>query len=258
MPDSSSYSPLQQKREIVPSSSIVGEDAERPSAAHLVAELAERYGDLDTVPLLRVLATQEFPGRIAAVSSFGAESAVLLALVAEADPKIPVIFLETGKHFEETRRYRDRLIESLGLEDVRLVLPEARHIASQDPAGTLWQSDPDACCGLRKVAPLRRALAGWSAWITGRKRYQGDQRSVLPTFEAADGQVKINPLAEWSRAQIEEAFVQRNLPRHPLEAEGYLSIGCAPCTRPVAADEDLRAGRWAGCGKTECGIHWPS
>lgn len=201
------------------------------------------------------MALEAFPGQIAAVSSFGAESAVLLALVAEADPRIPVIFLETGKHFEETRRYRDRLIETLGLEDVRLILPAARHIANLDSAGRLWQSDPDACCGLRKVAPLRRALAPWGAWITGRKRYQGDRRSDLPSFEAVDGKVKVNPLAGWSKARLEAAFAARKLPRHPLESEGYLSIGCAPCSRPVAAGEALRAGRWAGCDKTECGIH---
>jgi len=230
----------------------------RPSAEHLLAELTKRYRDLDAVPLLRALASREFPGQIAAVSSFGAESAVLLALVAEADPRIPVIFLETGKHFAETRRYRDRLIETLGLEDVRLALPAARHIATLDPVGTLWQSDPDACCRLRKVAPLKRALAEWGAWITGRKRYQGDRRSALPTFEADDGQVKVNPLAGWSKARVEAAFAERNLPRHPLESEGYLSIGCAPCSRPVADGEALRAGRWAGCGKTECGIHRPA
>jgi len=227
----------------------------RQEAQHRAAELTERYRALDAVPLLRVLAKREFPGRIAAVSSFGTESAVLLALLAEADPRIPVIFLETGKHFEETRRYRDRLIETLGLEDVRLVLPEARHAANLDPSGRLWQSDPDACCRLRKVAPLKRALAEWGAWITGRKRYQGDRRSALPAFEAVDGQVKVNPLAGWSKAQIEAAFAARKLPRHPLESEGYLSIGCAPCSRPVADGEALRAGRWAGCGKTECGIH---
>ncbi len=227
----------------------------RHQAQRRAVELARRYGALEAVSLLRALAVREFPGRIAVVSSFGAESAVLLALVAEADPRIPVIFLETGKHFEATRRYRDRLIETLGLEDVRLVLPEARHVANLDPAGTLWQSDPDGCCRLRKVAPLGRALAGWGAWVTGRKRYQGNGRSALPTFEAVDGKVKVNPLAAWPKARIEAAFAARKLPRHPLEAEGYLSIGCAPCSCPVAAGEPLRAGRWAGCGKTECGIH---
>lgn len=229
----------------------------RQQAHRRAAELARRYADLDGGPLLRALATREFPGRIAAVSSFGTESAVLLALVAAADPRIPVVFLETGKHFEETRRYRDRLIETLGLEDVRLVLPEARRLADVDPGGGLWRSDPDACCRARKVAPLNRALAGWEAWITGRKRYQGDLRRALPTIEALDGKIKINPLAAWSKARIEAEFTARKLPRHPLQAEGYLSIGCAPCSRAAAPGEAPRAGRWAGFAKTECGIHQP-
>ncbi len=222
------------------------------------ADLAERYGGLDAAPLLRVMAEREFPGRLAVVSSFGTESAVLLALVATVAPRLPVVFLETGKHFDETRRYRDELIAALGLEDVRLVLPEAEQVAGLDPDGRLCRIDPDACCRLRKVAPLRRALQGFDAWVTGRKRYHGGLRQRLPGIEAVDGRIKVNPLAAWSRARIEAGFESLALPRHPLEARGYRSIGCLPCSRPELPGETVRAGRWPHSAKTECGIHLPA
>ncbi len=225
---------------------------------HRATVLAQRYAGLDSVMLLHAMIRHEFPGRIAVVSSFGSESAVLLAMAAAVDPQVPVIFLETGKHFEETRRYRDKLIASLGLGEVRLIHPEARRLAGCDPAGTLWRHDPEACCHARKVAPLRRALAGFDAWITGRKRYQGDTRADLATVEASDGKIKINPLADWTKARIEATFEALGLPRHPLEAEGFLSIGCQPCSHAVPPGSDLRAGRWSGSAKTECGIHFPA
>ena len=221
------------------------------SAARLAAEL----GSLDGTQLIEPLVRRVFPGRIAVVSSFGTESAVLLALVAEVDPSVPVIFLDTGKHFEETLDYRDRLTAELGLEDVRTVKPDWSHLLDRDPDGALWRRDPDACCRIRKVLPLARALAGFDAWISGRKRFHGGARRHLPAIEAEDGRVKVDPLAAWSPARIEAAFAARGLPRHPLSAEGYLSVGCAPCTRPTAPGTDLRAGRWADLRKTECGIH---
>jgi phosphoadenosine phosphosulfate reductase len=194
-------------------------------------------------------------GRIAVVSSFGAESAVLLALVAEVDAKTPVFFVDSGQHFAETLAYRDELARVLGLADVRTVALLADERAAQDPQGELWKYDPDACCRLRKVNPLDRALAPFEAWITGRKRHQALTRVALPVRERVDGKVKLNPLAAWSAAQIEAEMVRRNLPRHALSQAGYPSIGCAPCTRAVAEGEDPRSGRWAGTGKTECGIH---
>ncbi len=221
-------------------------------------DLASRHGGLDGAPLLRVMAEQEFPGRLAVVSSFGTESAVLLALVAAVAPRLPVLFLETGKHFEETRRYRDELIAALGLEDVRLILPEAEQLARLDPGGELHRIDPESCCYLRKVAPLRRALQGFDAWVTGRKRYHGGLRGSLPSIEAADGKIKVNPLAQWSPERMESAFDSLALPRHPLQARGYRSIGCLPCSRPALPDEPLRAGRWSQSSKTECGIHLPA
>jgi phosphoadenosine phosphosulfate reductase len=177
-------------------------------------------------------------------------------MVADIDRSIPVLFLDTGKLFGETLRYRDRLIERLGLADVRTITPDRAKLSAADPDGMLWLRDPDACCGLRKVEPLGRALTGFDAWVSGRKRYQGVERAALSTFETdADGRVKINPLAGWSRARVVGELLRRNLPRHPLETGGYLSIGCYTCTDRVAPGEDLRAGRWRGLDKSECGIH---
>jgi phosphoadenosine phosphosulfate reductase len=194
-------------------------------------------------------------GRLAVVSSFGAESAVLLALVAELDPALPVIFLETGMHFAETLDYRQHLTETLGLSQVYDVTPRQADLAAADPAGALWQFDPDACCALRKVTPLERALAPYAGWVNGRKRYQAATRHALSYVERDGARVKINPLADWDAGRIEAEMIRRRLPRHPLAAEGYPSIGCGPCTRRATPGADPRSGRWSGMAKTECGIH---
>jgi phosphoadenosine phosphosulfate reductase len=206
--------------------------------------------------LLRDMLLRAFPGRIALVSSFGAESAVLLHMVASIDRATPVIFLDTGKLFPETLRYRDALCARLSLTDLRSVAPDAGRLARTDAQGRLWETDPDLCCWQRKVEPLDEALGGFAAWITGRKRNQAALRRALPLVEdGPDGRVKVNPLAGWDQDDIAAYFAAHDLPRHPLESQGYRSIGCAPCTRPVRAGEDPRAGRWAGREKTECGIH---
>ncbi len=226
------------------------------------AEFAD-YAGRDTQDVLRDLLCRVFPRRIAVVSSFGTESAVLLHLVAGIDKAAPVIFLDTGKLFPETLQYRDTLAARLGLQDVRSVRPDGRALAVMDAAGTLWESDPDVCCWQRKVEPLDEALAGFPAWITGRKRFQGGMRGALPLIEhepdgrVPGGRVKVNPLATWSTGRMHQYMAEHRLSRHPLEAQGYRSIGCAPCTRPTVPGEDPRAGRWAGRGKTECGIHLP-
>jgi phosphoadenosine phosphosulfate reductase len=219
-------------------------------------ELRHRYAGLAGEALLRILIEQEFRGRLAVVSSFGAESAALLALVAEIDRRVPILFLDTGKLFGETLRYRDRVIAALGLTDVRSLHPQGEQLAEDDADSMLWLADPDRCCALRKVGPLASALHGFAAWVSGRKRYQGAARATLPVFEAdGTGRIKINPLAGWSRAQIEAVLATRNLPRHPMVADGYLSIGCMNCTDRVRPGEDPRAGRWRGRVKSECGIH---
>jgi phosphoadenosine phosphosulfate reductase len=225
------------------------------TSAFETERLIERYGGKSGEALLRPIIEQEFPGRIALVSSFGTEAAVLLDLVASIDRSVPVIFLDTEKLFGETLRYRDTLVARLGLTDVRSIRPDPVQVARIDPDGMLFQRDPDACCHLRKVAPLAAALRGFDAWISGRKRFQGGLRGALPTIEVADGRIKINPLATWTREDIEAAFAARGLPRHPLETDGFRSVGCMPCTDRVAPDADPRAGRWAGAGKTECGMH---
>ena len=194
-------------------------------------------------------------GQLAVVSSFGAESAVLLALVAEIEPATPVIFLQTGKHFPETLAYRDRLAAHLGLTDVRDVAPDPAEVRRRDPGGELWYYDEDACCAMRKVGPLERALLPFAGWITGRKRFQANTRTGLSVVEEAGSRLKLNPLAGWGAARLQEEFAVRGLPAHPLVEAGYRSIGCAVCTRAVGSGEDSRAGRWAGSQKVECGIH---
>jgi phosphoadenosine phosphosulfate reductase len=218
------------------------------------AALNARYGHLAGEALLRPM-IDEFRGRICLVSSFGAEAAVLLHMVAAVDRDTPVLFLDTQKHFPETLAYRDTLVAQLGLTDVRSLTPDAETVAARDPDGTLWSRNPDACCALRKVVPLNRALAGFSAWISGRKRFHGGERRALPVIEPDGPRIKLNPLASWGAAEIACEFATRGLPPHPLVAEGYRSIGCAPCTKPGASAADPRAGRWAGLDKTECGIH---
>lgn len=218
--------------------------------------LIHRFGHLDGRALLEPMLADVFPGRLTVVSSFGAESAVLLHMVSELDRTVPVIILETGKLFPETLAYRDVLVAHLGLSNVRSVRPDSEALDRLDPAGTLHASDPDGCCHIRKVAPLERGLAGVQAWVTGRKRFHGGARANLSTLEAADWRLKINPLARWSHEDIEGYMDTHHLPRHPLQARGFTSIGCAPCTRPPAPGGGLRDGRWSGSGKTECGIHW--
>lgn len=220
--------------------------------------LSRRLGRLPTEEMLAEAIRHEFPGRIAVVSSFGADSAVLLHLVAGIDPATPVLFLDTDKLFGETRRYRDRLVERLGLTDVRTIGPDPIAVAQRDPEGILWARDPDACCALRKVEPLARALAPFDAWINGRKRHQSASRAELDLVEAADGRVKLNPLADWDRAALSDYFTRHDLPPHPLVEDGYRSIGCMPCSDRVADGEDERAGRWRGAAKIECGIHLPA
>ncbi|MBB2200363.1 phosphoadenylyl-sulfate reductase [Gluconacetobacter tumulisoli] len=206
--------------------------------------------------ILRTVLTGGLRGRVAVVSSFGSESAVLLAMAADVDRAVPVLFLDTEQHFPETLAYRDRLVAHLGLSDVRSIRPAARQIRDRDPDGQLWAFDPDACCALRKVEPLDEAILPFDAWLTGRKRSQAATRAALPVIEnAADGRIKINPLASWTPADLDAEMTRRDLPRHPLSLRGYPSIGCAPCTRPVSEGEDPRAGRWAGLSKVECGIH---
>ena len=217
-----------------------------------------RFEGVSAQDMLRELLAGELRGRIAAVSSFGAESAVLLHMVAQVDVDVPVVFTNTQKMFGETLAYRDELAEKLGFTDLRVFRPDPRLLAIKDKTGLRWSYDPDGCCDLRKVEPLRRALAPFDSWISGRKGFQSGTRTALPRFEEDEGRLKINPLADWDKAKLDAYFAEHELPRHPREAQGYLSIGCAPCTTKVAPGEDPRAGRWRSFDKVECGIHAPT
>jgi phosphoadenosine phosphosulfate reductase len=211
----------------------------------------------DASPAEVIAAALQNVGRehLAVVSSFGTESAALLKVMADVDPAIPVVFLDTGWLFEETLAYRDTLIATLGLRDVRSIKPLEETLSRQDPDRELWFSDPDACCRIRKVEPLARALAPFSAWINGRKRFQGGLRADIPVVEQDGARLKFNPFANVSREAIEAIYALAKLPPHPLAASGFLSVGCMPCTSRTSPDEDARAGRWRGRAKTECGIH---
>lgn len=220
-----------------------------------VAWLLKKYGHLDGRDLLEAMIKEVFPGRIALVSSFGSESAVLVDMVAQIDTATPILFLNTGKLFGETLRYRDTLQSRFGLTDIRTIKPDAEEVKAEDKNGLLWTRNLDACCDLRKTRPLDKALEGFDAWITGRKRFQTSTRASLPLIEESEGRIKVNPLANFSLEDLQRVANEKELPRHPLVADGYLSIGCMPCTKRVEAGQDYRSGRWAGTDKTECGIH---
>lgn len=217
--------------------------------------LAARTRGLGPVDLIAFLSREVFGQRIAAMSSFGADSAVLLHLVSRAAPDLPVLFLETGKHFIETLEYRRALADRLGLTGVVDLKPDVAALRERDRYGRLHETNPDGCCALRKIAPMADALAGFDAVLTGRRRLQTQTRARLPLVESDGRRIKVNPLAGWSDADVEAYLVRHDLPRHPLVEAGYPSIGCAPCTSRVEAGEDARAGRWRGTQKIECGLH---
>lgn len=221
------------------------------------ATLNARYRGHAAVHVLRHALADPELGRVALVSSFGAESVVLLHLLSVTAPDTPVLFIDTGMLFPETLDYQRQIAARLPLTDIRVIRADPAAVAAADPDGTLHQRDSDGCCNLRKVVPLERALSGFDAWITGRKRFQGGQRVALDFFEPeAPGRLRVNPLAHWRPEDVTEYMEENALPRHPLVARGYPSIGCAPCTSPVRAGEDPRSGRWRGSAKTECGIHF--
>ncbi|MEQ8404508.1 MAG: phosphoadenylyl-sulfate reductase [Oceanicaulis sp.] len=237
----------------------------RPTALHRRAlaarkARAEALADaLDGAAPETILARalKVYCGRIALLSSFGAEAALGLKLLAEADPATPVLFLETRRHFAQTLSYKDRLVAALGLTDVRVLEPDAQEEAREDADGKLYERDGEACCALRKVRPLARGLDDFDAVITGRKRYHGGSRGALKAVEFDGERVKINPLAFLSPDAVAARFKALDLPAHPLTQAGYASIGCWPCTAP-AEGPGSREGRWAGEDREECGIFDPA
>lgn len=219
------------------------------------ATLNARFAGLSARDLIERALVEVFPGRIALVSSFGAESAVLLHLAASVDRGIPVVFMDTLRLFPETLAYRDMLVERLGLTNVRTITPDPDALQAADPHKALWMMNADACCRIRKTEPLARAMAGFDAWFTGRKRFQAATRAAIQAFEQDGDRIKVNPLAAWTIDDLKAYVAEHDLPPHPLVAKGYPSIGCQPCTSKVKPGEDARAGRWRGLDKTECGIH---
>ena len=228
---------------------------------HDAVRLNRMFRGSSTQEMLEAVIEGNLAGDLAVVSSFGAESVVLLHLIAQVDPSIPVLFLETGKHFAETLKYRDEVAERLGLTNLVNLTPEEAEVVAKDESGLRWSYDPDGCCEIRKVKPLAKALAKFDGSFTGRKAFQSSTRANLPRFEIdtsdAQGRLKINPLIDWSAEDIAAYLEQHDLPRHPLVSQGFPSIGCEPCTHKVADGEDPRSGRWKGWDKTECGIHKP-
>ncbi len=223
---------------------------------HKIAGLNDRYRHHSATAVLERALHDPEVGQLALVSSFGAESVVLLHLVSVIAPGTPVLFIDTQMLFPETLEYQHELADKLNLTDIRLIRADRRDTNFEDPDGTLHQFNTDACCNLRKTVPLERALRNFDGWITGRKRFQATTRAALDFFENESGKrIKVNPLAHWGREDLEDYIVNNRLPRHPLVAKGYPSIGCAPCTSPVAEGEDPRSGRWRGQAKVECGIH---
>ena len=196
----------------------------------------------------------DYPGRVGVLSSFGAEAAATLQIVAEVAPETPVLFLDTRMHFAQTLQHRRALAERLGLTDVRDIAPA--EVDPRDPKSDLWKTDPDACCAIRKVEPLEAVRAAFDVLVTGRKRFHGGERLRLPLFEAMDDHLRLNLLVSSDASAIAARTAAAGLPAHPLAEFGYTSVGCWPCTQPAEDPASgVRDGRWAGQGKTECGIH---
>ena len=232
-------------------------EAPEGSVADRVADLNARYKRHAAAEVLGHALDDPLVGRTALVSSFGAEAVVLLHMVSVIDRTTPVLFVDTEMLFPETLDYQRRVADRLKLTDVRIIRPDRDRTFLKDPNNGMHRTNPDGCCALRKTEPLQQALRPFDAWVTGRKRYQNGRRAGLEFFEAeADQRIKINPLAHWNPTDVQDYITNNRLPRHPLVAKGFASLGCQPCTTRVGPEEDPRAGRWRGFDKTECGIHF--
>lgn len=222
---------------------------------HGLNDYVEAYAGLEGRALIATVAN-DFKGRAALLSSFGAESSVLLHMVSEVAPDLPVYFLDTQKLFAETLQYRDQLTRELGLTNVRTITPDANDLLRTDPNGDLHKIDTDLCCHVRKTVPMDSAFKDFDVMISGRKRFHGAGRADLDFVSIQDGKLKVEPLAGFTGLDLQSYMQSHHLPSHPLRLQGYRSIGCAPCTSLGGTDSDPRAGRWAGSEKTECGIHF--
>ena len=232
-------------------------DTTKTEGALRAEALSAAWEHLTAQEILRAAISEQFVHDITLSSSFGADSAVLLHMISDIDQNLPVVFLDTDRHFFQTLQYRDQLVKQLGLTNLVILKANTDEASVEDAKGTLWRTAPDQCCDLRKVRPLNRLMEGYGAWISGRKRHQSATRNQLPIVEFDGKHFKVNPLAKWNAEDVEAYFRNHDLPPHPLVEQGFPSIGCFTCTKPVAAGEDSRSGRWAGTEKVECGIHNP-
>ena len=208
-----------------------------------------------TIDRIRLLIEDIFLNRISYVSSFGAESAIILHMISKINKGFPIVFINTLKLFQETIDYKNYLKKSLGLQNIIEIQPEIEELKQADRNNDLWKTDTNKCCELRKVKPLNKALKNYDAWFSGRKSFHSDTRQENTMVEFHDDKYIVSPLLSWKRAEIENYFVGNNLERHPLVAQSYLSIGCTHCTSKTIDINDVRSGRWVGSTKTECGIH---
>lgn len=199
---------------------------------------------------------QRFRPDVILTCSFQHDGVALAHMLREVAPEVPVVFVDTGFHFQETLAYRDEIVRLLGIELIQLQPVMPRDEFSARHGLDLYARNPDLCCQINKVEPLKRFLPGVRAWINGRRRDQGDTRAGIRVVEAFGGGLhKVNPLIGWAARDTWQYMQRHAIPHHPLFEQGYASIGCAPCTRPVLEGESEREGRWAGTGKTECGLH---
>ncbi|MBN1487099.1 MAG: phosphoadenylyl-sulfate reductase [Anaerolineae bacterium] len=220
-----------------------------------IDNLNEEFETWSTQEILR-WAWETFKPHIATSSSFQTQSVPLLHLISQVCPEMPVLFIDTGFHFSETLAFRDLLQQRYHLNVVNIHPSITKDQLFAKYGEGLYRHDPDLCCYINKVEPMQRALAGLNGWIAGVRRGQTANRSNLKVLETqSNGVLKIHPLLHWTRDDLWDYINEYQLPHHPLYSKGYHSVGCAPCTIPVMPGQDERAGRWAGTGKTECGLH---
>jgi phosphoadenosine phosphosulfate reductase len=221
---------------------------------HDLSTLQDRLEGKSTQHILRWV-WNTFGEKAAATSSFQSQSVPLLHIISETVPELPILFLDTGFHFPETLEFRDQLAEEFGL-NVWSLKPRMGHDGFREKYGELHRHNPDMCCHLNKVQPLDDALEEYDVWVTGIRRDQTEERAGTPVVQRHDeSTLKVCPMVEWTSRDIWTYVDEHDLPNHPLLEEGYLSIGCAPCTQPPGENGEARDGRWSGSDKTECGLH---
>lgn len=224
--------------------------------ARPLPQISEQLEEKHPAEILRA-AVREYGPDVAMSSSFQTQSVPLLHMVSRVASDMPVIFLDTGYHFPETLEFRDRVVDAFDLNLRVMSSAMSREDFVRRHGDDLYRRDPDLCCFINKVEPMERATEGLEAWISGIRRDQTEARSSIDVVEEnADGLVRVHPMASWTAEDVAAYREEHDLPEHPLQAEGYVSVGCAPCTDPVRGEEPGgRAGRWSGSGKTECGLH---